>query len=409
MEVLYSLFLNLMHIMFPISLYLLYVLYKKTYDKKENDLAILLVIASILYITLKFNTLVFTNIPFFIINLGLIIAYLKQTKLGIVFASILCISYYTNFYSNFLIIFILIYLLYYFIYLKVKNIFKVTLIISILQTILIYILSLITNDINPFILLFEIIFISVYVYIMITIIIYIIKTSENILKLHMSYKELEREKQIKNRLFQITHEIKNPIAVCKGYLDMFDVNNPKCARDYIPIMREEISRTLYLLEDFLAMNKVKINKDIIDINLLLEDIINHYSLIFEEKNIDFENDIEDEEIYINGDYNRLTQVFLNLLKNSVEALKDKGKITLSSKVKNDKIYIKIKDNGVGIAKENLNRLKEPFYTTKIRGTGLGVSLSNEIILAHNGSLTYESKEGEYTLVTVILPIKKELS
>ena len=72
---------------------------------------------------------------------------------------------------------------------------------------------------------------------------------------------------MKNCLFQITHEIKNPIAVCKGYLDMFDVNNKEHAVKYIPIMKEEISRTLYLLEDFLSMNRLKVHKEIVDINI----------------------------------------------------------------------------------------------------------------------------------------------
>ena len=406
MEVINTLFLNLMHIMFPVSIYLLYVIYKKTYNKKENDLVVILFIASIIYITLKFNTLVFTHIPFLIINLGLIIAILKQTKLGVIFASILCIIYYFDFYNQFLIIFILLYLLYYVIYKNITDTFKVALVVMIIHSLIIFILTLITTDFNMLIVLFQIIFVFVYSYLIISVIIYIIKRAEEIMKLHMSYKEIEQDKQIKNRLFQITHEVKNPIAVCKGYLDMFDVDNPKCAREYVPIMKEEISRTLYLLEDYLAMNKVKINKDIIDINLLLEDIINHFTLMFQEKNIAFSNKLKDEEIYINGDYNRLTQVFLNLFKNSVEALKDNGKIDLWTEIKKDKVYIKIKDNGIGIKKENLKHIKEAFYTTKVRGTGLGVSLSNEIISAHDGELLYDSKEGEFTLVTVILPIIK---
>lgn len=406
MDILNVLLLNLMHIAFPIFVYLVYICYKKTYNQRENNLAIILTIFSVLYIMFKFNVLIFDNIPLMLVNLALIMGFYKKSTLGIIISSVISISYYYVFYDAFLIIFVLAYLFYYFIYLKTKDIFKINIIITLIHTLLILLITFITISSNYFVSLYEVVFVSFCVYLITNLFIYIIDRAEVLLKLHMSNKELEHEKQIKNSLFQITHEIKNPIAVCKGYLDMFDVNNKKHAEKYIPIMREEISRTLYLLEDFLAMNKIKIKKEIIDINLLLEEVSDHFHLMFKEKNIYFDNKINDDEVYINGDYNRLTQVFLNIFKNSIEAIDNKGKITLWEEVKNDKVCINIKDTGNGISKEDMKHIKEAFYTTKVRGTGLGVSLSNEIIMAHDGKLIYDSKEGEYTLVKVILPLEK---
>ena len=186
---------------------------------------------------------------------------------------------------------------------------------------------------------------------------------------------------------------------------MFDVNNQEHAKKYIPILKEEINRTLLLLEDFLAMNKIKINKEPVDINLLLEDVIKNTKLLFNSYKIKLETDLKDDEIYINGDYNRLVQVFINLLKNSCEA-DGVTKIKIWTKINNDQIKVYIEDNGVGMDKETLNKIKEPFYTTKARGTGLGVSLSDEIITAHQGVLDYTSKPEKYTRATVILPIEK---
>ena len=156
------------------------------------------------------------------------------------------------------------------------------------------------------------------------------------------------------------------------------------------------------------MNKVKINKDIIDINLLIEEVIKNIDMLCQKNNIQLTSKIIDDDIYINADYNRLTQVFINLLKNSIEAIpKDKnGKIIVHDRIKENYIIITIKDNGKGMSKELLNKIKEPFYTTKQRGTGLGVSLSDQIIKAHNGTLSYESKEGEYTKVTITLPLEE---
>ena len=133
-------------------------------------------------------------------------------------------------------------------------------------------------------------------------------------------------------------------------------------------------------------------------------------MLFKNKKINIENKILEDEIYINADYNRLTQVFINILKNSVEALdKEKEpKIIIWTKQDRETIEVHIKDNGEGMEKETLEKIKEPFYTTKLKGTGLGVSLSNEIIKAHKGTLKYISKKNKYTEVIVKLPLEKAI-
>lgn len=404
MEIIDLIFNNLMNVFFPVAVYLIYICYKKSYSQKENDLAIVLLAISILYVVFKFNNLLFENIPFMIVNLSLIISFYKKTNLGIVFSIIISVVYYYLFYENYLFILIIFYCVYYIIYLKINGLFKINIFITTLHTLLIIFLTINSFNNNYLIYIYQVVFSSTIDFIIISLIIYIINQTVYLLKLHLTNKELVQEAQIKNSLFQITHEIKNPIAVCKGYLDMFDVNNKKHAEKYIPIIKEEVTRTLYLLEDFLSMNKIKIKKDIVDINLLLEEIKKRFSPLFKEKNIIFSDNLSDEEIYIYGDYNRLVQVFINIIKNSVEAIAEKGKIDLNVKINNDKIFINIKDNGSGISKENLKHIKEVFYTTKVRGTGLGVSLSDEIIKAHGGKLNYSSQEGKFTLVMIELPI-----
>ena len=85
-------------------------------------------------------------------------------------------------------------------------------------------------------------------------------------------------------------------------------------------------------------------------------------------------------------------------------MENNPKIEIWTEIKDDKFYIYIKDNGEGMSKDILDQIKEPFFTTKMKGTGLGVSLSSEIIEAHGGKLLYESELGEYTLTTIVLPI-----
>ena len=399
--------LDVNNIILPLSLYLLYTAYSKTFDKKENELVFVIAIFTMIYMIFKFAKPLFPAVPLIMINIPLVLAYLKKSNMTILFASILIAGYYCTFYKSLYLLIILEYIIYYLLYLKDAK--KLNINKFILEFCLIKMASLLILNItlNGFILneSLEIILISLILFVLTTGAVFLHTRVEDVLKLHMSLKEIEHDKEIKSSLFQITHEIKNPIAVCKGYLDMFDVNNKEHAKKYIPILKEEIDRTLLLLEDFLAMNKIKITKEPLDINLLLEEVINNTKLLFNSYKIKLETDLKDDEIYINGDYNSLVQAFINLLKNSCE-VSNVSKIKIWSKVSNDQIKIYIEDNGLGMDKETLSKIKEPFYTTKARGTGLGVSLSDEIISAHCGVLNYSSKPGKYTLATVILPIEK---
>ena len=114
-----------------------------------------------------------------------------------------------------------------------------------------------------------------------------------------------------------------------------------------------------------------------------------------------------DEIYINGDYNRLKQVFVNIFKNALEAKKDFIPLEVLINVKNYKNYIKIDitDNGIGMDKDTLENMNEIFYTTKTNGNGLGVVLSNEIIEMHSGTIKYLSTKDIGTTVSIKLPYK----
>ena len=410
MKIFDTMILDVVLITFPLMVYLLYLAYTKTFSKKENDLLFVVTVFSILYLILKYTDPLYSGIPFLIINVPLILSYVKKSNLSVAITSLIMISYYYNYYQNYLLIIILEYVIYYLFYLKLSK--KLTLhnfilTFTVSKTIFTIILLSYLNYKFPFYIV-ETLVSGLFLYILSLLIAYLLNKTKDILKLHMNIKEIESNKQIKTSLFRITHEIKNPIAVCKGYLDMFDKENPTHFKKYIPILKDEINRTLLLLEDFLAMNKVKINKDIIDINLLIEEVIKNIKMLCNKNNIELKQNIIDDDIYINADYNRLTQVFINILKNSVEAIpkNKKGKIEVKEIIKNNNIIITVKDNGKGMSSKLLNKIKEPFYTTKPKGTGLGVSLSEEIIKAHNGTLNYESEENKYTKVTITLPIKQ---
>ena len=185
---------------------------------------------------------------------------------------------------------------------------------------------------------------------------------------------------------------------------MIDLNKEEKALKYINIMKQEINRSLNIISDFVEYNKIKVVKEQIDLNCLLDDVYDSFKILMTNKKIKLEyKNRNDQEIYFNGDYERLKQVIINILKNACEACTENGKIEISSSLYKNYLDILIEDNGIGMDEETLKNIKEMFYTTKQNGTGLGVALSNEIIKSHNGELLFTSEPNKGTKVTIRLP------
>ena len=106
---------------------------------------------------------------------------------------------------------------------------------------------------------------------------------------------------------------------------------------------------------------------------------------------------------INCDPDKLKQVFMNIIANGIEAMEGGGKISITSQQRPDGVEIRITDEGIGIREENLLRIFEPFYTTRERGSGLGLSISYKIVAAHKGDIWAVSKPREGTTFVIRLP------
>jgi two-component system sporulation sensor kinase A len=110
-----------------------------------------------------------------------------------------------------------------------------------------------------------------------------------------------------------------------------------------------------------------------------------------------------DQMSINCDKNQIKQVFINLIKNAIDSMPNGGKVTLSSTQEGDYILVKVKDEGEGIPDEVLEKIGEPFFTTKEKGTGLGLMITYKIIENHKGSMSIESELGQGTVFTLKLP------
>lgn len=399
---------NISILLLPMSFYLLSISYQNNIKRiSKHLLSITLIIQVILFIFLKDYTK-----SILLINIPLLISYLKRKELISIILSIL-IAYYYVFLLNYNLYFIFFeYVLYYVIYYIVNKSYKVVSLIYIFVFIKSIVLSVETFYFQEVSNYFLVNYLEVVVKMLVfyvssyLVFIYLLK-GESIMNLNTAIKELEKEKVLRTSLFKLTHEIKNPLAVCKGYLDMLDLNNKDKILKYIPIIKGEIERTLTLMDDYLDYTKVKIQKEEVDIYLLLNDIIESLELFFKENKINLEYLVPDDELYLMVDYNRIKQVIVNILKNATEARDiNKKELIIKIRTRVTKNYFKIiiEDNGIGMDKDVLEQVTDLFFTTKKNGTGLGTSLSKEIVELHGGKIKYLSEVGIGTTVIINLPI-----
>lgn len=393
-------------------IYFLYVIFKNIKNEKEGNLFLAISLFSSLSLSLKYGNVFQDERLLILCNIPIIISYVKKKNfLGIILSLVIVIYTYITIKSSIIYVMIIKYIIYYVIALLANKSKKYRLIdlIAVVQGFMLsfeYFFKKTTAE-DAYALI-NIILVVVIFYIITFAILYLFEITDKISNVFLNYKELEQDKQIKNSIFKITHEIKNPLAVLKGYLEMFNANDVEKSQKYINIMKNEVDRTLNIINDFMELSKIKIEKEMLDINLLIYETTDVIKLVFNKKDISLINEISnEEEVYIMGDYNRLKQVFINLFKNCYESIENKGIVKISAYIKNNYYIITIFDNGIGMSDETIKNIKHVFYTTKKYGSGVGVPLSNEIIKAHDGILSYESKLGEYTKTTIKLPILKE--
>ena len=408
-----NILLQVIFIVFPLSIWMIYQIYIKNIDKERRNISFDMALFTMIYLMVKISVPNYLYFLYFSLNVPLVLAYLKKRELPF-----LCISLFLIFYMHLIfhenIVMLCIeavtcYLLYKILSFRKHEYTKDIALFILVKFIFAYSYFLLHPD-QSIASIFEAFMALLLFTFLLSFTIFLLKKSEALLLYSNAISLLDEEKKLRDSIFKITHEIKNPIAVCKGYLDMFDITNQNHSQKYIPILKGEIEKVLVLLQDFLSISKIKIEKETLDINYLLENVVDSVTPLLKEKKIKTDLSISTDELFMEADYNRLNQVIINIIKNSVESMEKKEDKILKIYTKENKntIKITIEDSGIGITNENLKRLSEPFFTTKKTGTGLGVYLSNEIIKGHGGTLEYTSNVGKGTQVTITLPIFKDI-
>lgn len=216
------------------------------------------------------------------------------------------------------------------------------------------------------------------------------------------------QKEKENMLAQIAHEIRNPLGGIELLTNLIkeDLAKGKVREEYLDKILSEINGLKSLISSFLNYSRPTPSSfSFTSIPEVVSEVKNIFQNELNKKNVKLNLNLEKTEIWF--DSSHLRQVIMNLLSNSVEAVNMNGEITIHSFSRGKNNYISIADNGPGIIEENLNRIFNPFYTTKKDGTGLGLAICKKLCTENNSQLLVESKIGEGTKFTILKELAYE--
>jgi signal transduction histidine kinase len=194
----------------------------------------------------------------------------------------------------------------------------------------------------------------------------------------------------------LAHEIKNPLNAIGGAATYIGKNTKgSLAKEFVSVINSEVSRINKLTTTLLSFSKTTVpNPEPNDLNKVVRDSLSLLSKESPDLNVTVNEELEDGLPLVNFDYNQIKQVIINLLINAHDAASKNGEIKLKTWHTKNKTYLSVEDNGTGISPEIIQNIFNPFFTTKTRGTGLGLAVSKRIAKEHGGDLTVESSPGE---------------
>ncbi|KRE82524.1 hypothetical protein ASG89_14820 [Paenibacillus sp. Soil766] len=201
----------------------------------------------------------------------------------------------------------------------------------------------------------------------------------------------------------IAHELRNPLTAIKGFFTMLKKTDER-KEMYYRIIEEELSRIEQIASELLTLAKPHSdNRTTHNLIQIIDEVKILLTPQANMENIEIFVQSNSEELYISCEDSKIKQVFINLIKNAIDAMKNGGHIILEIKEVSDTIQVLVIDQGSGIPAEIINKIGEPFYTTKEKGTGIGLMVCFQIIESHDGTIQLDSKVGIGTTFTITLP------
>jgi two-component system, OmpR family, sensor histidine kinase VicK len=224
--------------------------------------------------------------------------------------------------------------------------------------------------------------------------------------------DMERREFVAN----VSHELRTPLTTMRSYLEALAEGawrDEEIAPNFLETTRGETERMIRLVNDLLQLSKLdsvdyRLSKEWVNFPVFFNRIIDRFEMT-KEQNVIFKREITENAIFVEIDEDKITQVLDNIISNAMKYSPEGGTITFRVKELDDQIVASISDEGVGIPKDNLDKIFDRFYrvdkarTRKLGGTGLGLAIAKEMVNAHGGRIWAESVEGKGTTVQFTLP------
>ena len=233
---------------------------------------------------------------------------------------------------------------------------------------------------------------------------------------HMAF-EIDKSRKLKEEFISsVSHELRTPLTSIKGWSETLGYEGiGKEELDLgLGIIQDETERMISLVEDLLdfsrlSSDRIRLQIDMVDVTKLAKGVVAQMAVKANEKNITLLTEFKTEEIVnIQGDKNRLRQVLINLVQNAIKFTSEGGYVVVVVSQGEEFTTFTVTDNGVGIKKENLNKVLDKFFQEDYNksGSGLGLAISNEIVKLHGGKMIIDSEKGVGT--TIIFTLKNKI-
>ncbi len=205
----------------------------------------------------------------------------------------------------------------------------------------------------------------------------------------------------------VGHELRNPLAVINNALYMLRLqknSKDKVTREYLDIIDQEVAASNKIITDLLTFARVKpSNQSPTDMHALLDPILKKFPPT---ENVSVKINLAQNLPHIWVDSQQIEQVLANLITNAYQAMPEGGSLEINAKTTGNALQLDIKDSGVGIPPENLEKIFEPLFSTKTKGIGLGLTVSKMLTELNNGRIKVASQVGKGTTFTLFLPTRK---
>lgn len=227
--------------------------------------------------------------------------------------------------------------------------------------------------------------------------------------------ELSQAENMKNDFISsVSHELRTPLTAIKGWGETAKMSigtDEALVKRGIDVVLSEADRLSGLVEELLDFSRMETGRlsvvsQPLNISELLTESVDMYIELARQQGIELVFTRPAEDVTVSGDPNRLKQVFINIIDNAVKYTEKGGQVLVYQITEEGCVRITVKDTGVGIPAQDIDRVKEKFYKANktVRGSGIGLAVADEIIKQHKGLLFLESTEGVGTTVTIVLPL-----